>query len=341
MNSDGVGSFLVVRLGSLGDIVHTLPAVASLRDTFPAAKIDWVVEKKWAPFLELVTCIDGVIPLERSAVGYLACIRRLRQMRYSCAVDFQGLYKSAVLAWCSGAPRRVGRDWESAREAGAPRLYTDRVRPSGRHIAEMNVSLAVHAGAEEAPVMDFPLRVPVDQRAQVRATLVARKFGEFVVISPGGGWKSKCWPPERYGLLCAELWQKHGLGAVINVGPGEGQLGHVVARNAGAALTMVVSPKLVELAALLAQAKLVVGGDSGPLHLAAALGARTVALFGPTDPERNGPLPRGVVLRNASAHGAADKRGAYQRGRDYSPEMLSLTVGEVLDATESQLGAAA
>src|ERR1700674_5693894 len=112
-------SFLVVRLGSLGDLVHTVPAVAALRSSFPEAKIDWVIDRKWASFLELVTGIDAVIPLERRLAGHFACIRRLKRARYECSLDFQGLYKSAALAWLSGAPRRVGFGRGAARGPGA------------------------------------------------------------------------------------------------------------------------------------------------------------------------------------------------------------------------------
>jgi heptosyltransferase I len=336
MNEPSAESFLVVRLGSLGDIVHTLPAVAALRETFPGARIDWVVEQKWSPLLALVTCIDGVISLERTASGYLSCIRRLRRARYSCAVDFHGLYKSALLAWGSGAARRIGRDRDSAREPGAARFYTDRVHPSGQHVAEMNLSLAARAGAAQPAEMCFPLRVPQEAVRQVREMLL-RDIGEFIVVSPGGGWKSKCWPADRYGALCAEVWRKHGVGAVINAGPGEEHLAHDLMDAAAPAKPLTLSLPLGPLAALLAQAKVVVAADTGPLHLAAALGTRTVALFGPTDPARNGPLPRGLVLRGASADAPADTRGAYERGDDYSPSMLSLSVAQVCEGAEREL----
>jgi heptosyltransferase I len=332
--------FLIVRLGALGDIVHTIPAAAALRSNFPKAKLDWVVEQKWAPLVEMIEGIDTVIPLRKTAGGYVSCIRRLRKMGYSCAIDFQGLYKSAVLARFSGAGRRVGRDRASARESGAASFYTQRVHPAGRHIAEMNLSLAESAGAAAGP-MRFPLCVPESTIQSVHETLLREGIGEFMVVSPGGGWKSKCWPAERYGALCAELWRRHGLCAVINVGPNEAQLAQEVIRAAGPAKTLAFSPSLKELAALLTQAKLVVGADTGPLHLAAALGARNVALFGPTDPARNGPLPRSLVLRSILAAESADARGAYERGDAYSPEMLALSVEQVLEGAERELAGAA
>src|ERR1700676_1724415 len=217
--------FLIVRLGSLGDLVHTLPAVAALRASFPSAAIDWAVEEKWVPLISLVEGINRIIPLRRTRAGYFACVGRLRAGRYTCAVDFQGLYKSALLAWLSGAARRVGFDRQSAREPGAAWFYTERVAPVGRHVAELNLSLAMRAGAARPPAMQFPLRVPVGE-LQSMAERLAREgiAGDYLVVSPGGGWTSKCWPAQRYGELCGELWRRHRIPVVVNEGPGEAGL---------------------------------------------------------------------------------------------------------------------
>jgi len=312
--------------------VHTLPAVAALRSSFPEARIDWVVERKWSALLDLVVGVNEVIPLDRTFTGFLKCIRRLRSARYACAVDFQGLYKSAVLARLSGASRRVGFDGSVAREPGAAWFYTDRVRPTGRHVAEMNLCLAERAGAAPEAALRFPLRVPEEEIGCMHDRLAAEGVTAHFVVSPGGGWKSKCWPPERYGALCAELWRRYGLRAVVNAGPGENSLAAAVVEAATPAEPVVLRPSLKELAALLAGAKLMVAADTGPLHLAAALGTPVVALFGPTDPERNGPRPGGIVVRNASAEATT-----YKRGDVYSAAMLSLTVDQVVAAAAQQM----
>ena len=241
---------------------------------------------------------------------------------YSCAIDFQGLYKSALLARFSGAARRIGFDGKAARERGAAWFYTDRVIPTGQHVAEMNLSLALRAGAQQPSEMRFPIRVPQNEACRVREKLSREGIVDYIVVNPGGGWRSKCWPAERYGELCAEMWNRHGLRAVVNAGPGEEELAGGVVRAAGLAKPFVVQPALPELAAILAQARLVVAADTGPLHLAAALGTHVVGLFGPTDPARNGPLPRGMAMRNVSSEATT-----YKRGREYSPAMLSLTAG--------------
>src|SRR5665213_1927630 len=162
--------FLVVRLTALGDILHTVPAVAALRAAYPRAKIDWVVERKWAPVLEGSPAIHEVIPFDRHSIwGAVECVQRLRGNLYTCAIDFQGLYKSSLLAALSLAPRRIGFDRAWAREAGAAMFYTDRVHPTGRHVAELNYSLAEQAGASRPPSPEYPLRVPAGGAADTRA----------------------------------------------------------------------------------------------------------------------------------------------------------------------------
>jgi heptosyltransferase-1 len=328
-------SFLVVRLSSLGDIVHTLPAVAALRESFPEARIDWIVDERWSPLVKMVIGVDEVIPLQRSPAGVLACVRRLREARYSCVVDFQGLYRSAVLTRSSGGGRMIGFDRTAAREPGASFFYSERVLPVGRHVAEMNIDLAVRAGAQAAPAAPFPLRVPESETRRLREKLSREGVADYVVVSPGGGWRSKCWTPDRYGALSKELWRRHGLRTMINVSPSQEELAQGVLLAAGEANPLIVSPPLPELAALLAGARLVVGADTGPVHLAAALGTRVVALFGPTDPARNGPLPHGTVLRNATA-----EESTYKRGKNYSDTMLSVSVEQVLEAAEREMSAA-
>jgi lipopolysaccharide heptosyltransferase I len=333
MPQPGEQSFLIVRLGSMGDLIHTVPAVASLRASFPQARIDWVVEQKWAPLIGLVTAISEVIPWRRGVGNFLTGTSTLRQRGYSCAVDFQGLYKSALLARFSGAQRRIGFGPAYSREGGAAWFYTDRVNPTGKHIAELNLRLAEAAGAAKSDALVFPLELP-EYSSTVKGLLEREGIQEFCVVTPGGGWRSKCWPAERYGALCEQIMRKFGVRAIVNAGPAEEELGRAVINSGGAAKPVVLSPSLHELAALLGRAKVVVGADTGPLHLAAALGAPVVALFGPTDPVRNGPIPKGIALRNAG-----EQDTTYNRGDSYSPSMLSLSVEQVMTAVEREWGA--
>jgi heptosyltransferase I len=335
---EGGERYLVVRLTALGDILHTLPAVAALRAAHKNARIDWVVERKWAPVLEGSPAISEVIPFDRASVfGALTCVRQLRQKNYTCAIDFQGLYKSSVLAMLSAAPRRIGFERGWAREDGASLLYTERVAPTGRHVAELNYSLAEKAGATRPARPEYPLRVPAGGAASVRARLADRGIGDYIVVGPGGSWRAKCWPAERYGVFCREFEKRHGLRAVVIHGPGEQPLAEEVSRAAHPAAPIVMATTIEELMGVLAHARCAVAADSGPLHLAAALGTRVVGLYGPTDPARNGPFVPGAVIVSE----ARPEEISYKRRASYSPAMLRITVEQVLDAADSCLKASA
>jgi heptosyltransferase-1 len=202
----------------------------------------------------------------------------------------------------------------------------------------MSMSLAMRTGAQRPGTMEFPIEVPPREVSQLREKLRREDVQNYIVLSPGGGWKSKCWPAERFGSLCAEVWRRHGLRSIINLAPGEKQLAQAVVAHSLPAKPVVYCPELPELVALLSGAMLTVGGDTGPLHLAAALGTKVVALFGATNASRNGPLPRGTVIKNHSAQPPNYQRGNYIRGGSYSPEMLSITTDQVLQAVEQEIG---
>ena len=331
--------FLVVRLTALGDILHTVPAVAALRAAHASAKIDWVVERKWAPVLEGSPAINEVIPFDRRSVwGAFKCVQRLRENRYTCAIDFQGLYKSSILAGLSGAARRIGFDRAWAREAGAAVFYTEPVVPNGRHVAELNYSLAEQAGASRPQAPEYPLRVPAGGAASIRARLHDLGItGEYIVVGPGGSWRAKCWPAERYGEFCRAFEKQNNVRVVVIHGPGEKSLAEEVARAATPARSTVIATTIEELMGLLAHARCVVAADSGPLHLAAALGTPVVGLFGPTDPARNGPfVPRALIV-----HKARPDEISYKRRSEYSAAMLRITVEDVMAATDALLKAPA
>ena len=334
--NEGGERYLVVRLTALGDILHTLPAVAALRSAHKNARIDWVVERKWAPVLEGSPAISEVIPFDRASIfGGIACVRRLRQANYTCAIDFQGLYKSSVLAMLSETPRRVGFERAWAREPGAALLYTERVIPSGRHVTELNYSLAEKAGAARPVKPEYPLRVPAGGAASVRARLTERGIADYIVVGPGGSWRAKCWPTDRYGEFCREFEKLHGLRAIVIHGPGEESLAAEVCRAASPAAPIAMKTTIEELMGLLAHARCVVAADSGPLHLAAALGTPVVGLYGPTDPLRNGPfVPCAVIVSKARP-----EEISYKRRTNVSPAMLRITVAQVLEAAESCLKA--
>jgi heptosyltransferase-1 len=335
--------FLVVRLGSLGDILHTFPAVAALRQFFPAAEIIWLTHPRWKFLVGTSGLTSDVWTVETRALSSLReVIRRLRQSSFSAAIDYQGLWKSAMLPFFGAVPKRIGFSSATVREFGVPLLYTERVKTTKAHIAEQNGDLSLRAGAQRgtAPVS---LKIPAEDQAAVCARLRAQGLDRYIVLSPGGGWRSKCWPAERFGALCSKLRESLSLRAIVNAGPGDDDLAAAVVRTSGDAAPFVHHGSLGELMALLRGAACVVAGDTGPLHLAAAIGTPLVALFGPTDPARNGPYQVGnphaseyknIVLRVPGV------RTTHARDEQPHPSMLGITLDQVFEAVRRCIGAA-
>ena len=325
--------FLLVRLSSLGDVIHALPAASALRDAFPEARIDWVIDARWQRLLEGNPDLNEVIVYDRKQAGSLSSsIRKLRAARYTCAIDFQGLYKSALLALASGAPRRIGFQSSYAREGLVATFYTDRVNPRGPHKVDHNRTLVECAGAQLRPPR-FPLAIRLEDDAIVTRELANHSITDFYVLNPGGGWLSKCWPAERYGELHRKLAERHGWRGVVTVGPGEENLARDLIRAAGYTPPLAIPLALGPLMALLRRAKLMISADTGPLHLASALGTPVVGLFGPTEPARNGPFSLGDISVRNPRHSIT----TYARGASYSPAMLSIIVDQVVDAVERRM----
>ena len=213
--------FLVVRLGSLGDIVHTFPAVAALRESFPKAEIVWLTHPRWQELVESSELISETWEIEtRSFAALRDILARIRKKKFTAAIDYQGLWKSAALPFLGRVPRRIGFSSHSVREFGVPVLYTERVRSTKTHIADQNGELSLRAGARNRVAL-LSLNVPSKFNDAVRAVLEQNQIDTYVVLSPGGGWSSKCWPAERYGELCRDISLHLGLRCVIKYGPGE------------------------------------------------------------------------------------------------------------------------
>jgi len=327
--------FLAVRLGSLGDIVHTFPAVAALRESFPNQQITWLTHPRWEPLIRSAGLASQIWATEtRSLASIRAIMQRIRSAGFTTAIDYQGLWKSAALPLFAGVKRRIGFSSETIREYGVPILYTDRVRCVTTHIADQNGELSLRAGARRG-VADFTLKVQQAADESVRAQLREQSLDSYVVLSPGGGWRSKCWPAERFGLLCERIFRVLGLRCVVNCGPGEEDLAAALSAAAGGSRPYVYDGDLDQLMALLKNARCIVGGDTGPLHLAIALGTPAVALFGPTDPARNGPYRSDAIILRAA--GAVRD---HSRRKEADPSMLAIDVDSVFEAVCRCLGAA-
>jgi len=326
--------FAVVRLGSLGDIVHTFPAVATLRESFPSAEIVWLTHPRWVNLIASSGLASDIWPVDSRDLGSVRIVvGRLRSRSWDAAIDYQGLWKAAFLPFFGGLPRRIGFSSRTVREYGVPILYTDRVDAKAEHIAEQNGELSVRAGARRG-TGEFSLRVNENDARQVKADLQKHGITRYVLLSPGGGWRSKCWPADRFGSLCERIAREMGLPCVVNYGPGEQQLADAVLASRVPGNSIAYDGELGPLMALLRNAECVVGGDTGPLHLAVALRTPVVALFGPTDPRRNGPFPPGdPVLRSANA------ATTYSRSNETAPSLLALSVEAVFQAVKTRLGA--
>ncbi len=328
--------FLVVRLGSLGDIVHTFPAVAGLRDSFPLAELIWLTHPRWVNLVASSGLASEIWPVDsRDLASVRQTIAKIRAQNWNASIDYQGLWKSALLPFLAGVPKRVGFSSASIREFGVPILYTDRVHPHSAHIADQNGELSLLAGAKNAVGL-VELRVDESDRLRVKSVLHAAGIDRYVVLSPGGGWRSKCWPAQRFGELCQKIRKELNVPCVINYGPGEESLAAAVKSSSGNSDPFLYDGELGPLMALLQGAQCIVGGDTGPLHLAIALGTKAVAIFGPTNPARNGPYrPQPFVLRDPAA------ATTHKRETKTNPSLLKISVAQVFDAVKLHLGASA
>jgi heptosyltransferase I len=296
---------LIIRLSSLGDILHTLPAFADLQAAYPEARFDWLVAKKCAFLLSAVPGIqtlhvldtNGLLQLPPSTSAWhsiIDLVRKLRAAHYDYAIDFQGLLKTAFLGAASRSTTRLGFSRELVRERPAHWLYHKTLaRPQTQaHVIALNRMLAELAGARPAPSRS-EFHIPEADQDSVDSLLREKHLDRFIVINPGGGWPTKRWAPERYGALAKRIRAELGLRAVVTTGPGEEMLYHTIAHNCEDAAPLHVPVTFLQLLPLLRKALLVIGGDTGPFHLACALGVPVVGIFGPTSPVRNGPWREG------------------------------------------------
>jgi heptosyltransferase I len=329
-------NILIVRLGALGDIVHAIPAAAALRAALPEARIDWLVESKHRAILDLVTAIDQVVPLEgRSFRAWADVVRRARQARYDVAFDFQGLMKSAVLARASGAARVAGFSIWHLREKTARPFYSDTDDSPDEedgHVIAKNLHLLHVVGIDTSRV-EFPIAdVGSGALDELRREIGT---GAFALVNPGAAWPNKRWPPSRFGEVAAFLRDVRGLTPVVLWGPGEQAVAQAVVAASNGAARPAPPTEVPDLVALARQASLIVSGDTGPLHVAAAVGTPAVALFGPTSPRRNGPWAAGDV----SVSRFDGCRCHYERTCHRAAWCLeSIGVAEVTAAIQQQLG---
>lgn len=294
---------LIVKLGSIGDIVHTLPALAAIRRGLPEAEISWAVEEETAEILRRNRMIDNLIEVDtrRLRGGKIIedilldvgrQVRDLRKFKFDVAIDFQGLWKSAMVAKLSGAKRRWGFASDGLREPSSRLLLTDTVEtPERLHVVRKNLALAAGALGIDVPDdnFEFPIETTEEHRAEA-AAIASQAGSKFAILNPGGGWVTKLWHAEKFGELADVLWEKKGIASVVTTGPNEGPLAEKVAANSRSGHAILSQPGLKGFFELAKLATIYIGGDTGPTHIAMAAGAPVVGLFGPTEWWRNGSI---------------------------------------------------
>ena len=289
-----MNSFLIVRLGSLGDVVHGIPVVAALRQEFPTSRIDWMVDPRYVELLNLVVGLDRRIGVDPRAVKrgrarqrFRETLRELRQTRYDAAIDLQGLLKSAMLARSIRARRTIGFPRKHLREPLARLFYTDAPDPGdATHVIYKNLSLLAPLQVTDRRVR-FPLEIP---RTATSQQIINRFEGhDYTLINPGAAWPNKRWPPARFGAVAALIAREFGWRSLVLWGPGEQELAHEVVATSGGAAEISPPTTITDLFGVARTARLMISGDTGPLHIAGAVNTPIVALYGPTRPERNGP----------------------------------------------------
>lgn len=335
---------LIVKLSAIGDVVHAIPAMAALRREMPETRISWVVERSAAPILRYTRGIDRLIEIDtrswrknllrRSAhnelIGRLGV---LRSEQIDVAIDMQGLLKSGLVARASGAPRRIGFQTEVLREPASRIFLSDQapIDEFGPHIIEKNLSLVRHLGIEAKGSYEFPIDIPDDALERLRERL---PDAPYAILNPGGGWATKLWPAERFGELAERIFEQHGLESLVTYGPGEERLAVAVADASPHKRAIPFACNLIEFIEVARRAQLFVGGDTGPMHIAAAVNTPIVGLFGPTDPLRNGPFdPRDRAVGRADLDCRTE---CYRRSCDHW-ECMFIPVDTVQRAVDARL----
>ncbi|HEU4634691.1 MAG TPA: lipopolysaccharide heptosyltransferase I [Edaphobacter sp.] len=338
---------LIVRIGAMGDVIHALPAAAALRHARPESTIGWVIEPRWSPLLRAICrstakpVVDQIFlaetrrwkqkPFSVETLGDITGLRRrLRENPFDVCVDMQGSIRSAVIGRMAGAGEFCGP--AEPREAPAGWLYQRKIRVHEKHVVEQGCELLSEGLGLRLPPAEFDL--PVDSTAERICDAALSGFAisndRYALICPTAGWGAKQWPAERFGAVAREL-SRRGIPSVINAaGPSDHVAEKVVEFSQGCATSIAGDiPQLIELTR---RSSVVIAGDTGPLHLAAAMRRPVVALFGPTDPARNGPYGTAArVLR----HGA-DRRD-HRRLAEPEAGLLEITVDEVVRAAEEIL----
>jgi lipopolysaccharide heptosyltransferase I len=327
--------FAIMRLSAIGDTIHTLPVAHALRARYPRSHITWVTQAGPASLLEGVSAIDDLVVVPKDWLKSWKAIREVRRLlrsaRLDVCIDAQSLTKSSALGWLAGAPIRIGFAKPQGRELS--RLFNNLlVTPTAEHVVDRYIELLGPLGVSR-PEISFDM--PICSTSRERRTQFLRACGcstRFAAINTGAGWDSKRWPTERFAAVARYLDQRHGMyNIVFWAGEREQQLASEIMSLAGGRTALAPATSLPDLREFLRAATIFVGSDTGPMHLAVAVGTPTVSIFGPTDPRRNGPYGKGHVALHRPSSTTKNYRS------DDNRAMLAITADEVLDACDMLL----
>jgi heptosyltransferase I len=353
-----MAKILIVRLGAMGDILHALPAATGIRAALPDATIGWLVEDRWSELLTaqgrkaspnsvspkkpIVNNIHTVDTRRWRKQFYrpaatteiLGALKRVRKIDYDVAIDFQGAIKSGLFARIGGAETIAG--FESPRESGARMFYRKKFPRGGEHVIEQNHALAAQAlqlilGTQELPLTAPSLPADPTAEAWAEAEIARMGIASFAIVNPGAGWGAKQWPPQRFGEVAKAL-AVHNIKTLVNASADETALAQsVIDASGGNAFALRCT--IGQLIAITRHAKLFIGGDTGPLHVAAALQVPVVGLYGPTDPGRTGPYgTQAITLRHP------ESETTFSHHRETEAGLLKITSEEVIAAARQLLG---
>ncbi len=292
---------LIVKLSSIGDVVHTLPALAAIRRALPDAEIAWAVERGAAEILRGNKLINNLIEIDTRSLrkGKIfreklsdasKQLRDLRRFKFDAVLDFQGLLKSATVAKIARAKHIYGFSKANLRESASRFLLTDtvEVQPDS-HIIVKNLTLAKEVLKIYVPENDFEFPIFTDENHCTEAAEIAEIAGEkFAILNPAGGWTTKLWQAENFGALADRLWEENRLTSVVTTAPNEIELAQKVLQNSKSGKVLLAQPSLKGFFELAKKAEIYIGGDTAPTHLAVAANAPIVGIFGPTEWRRNG-----------------------------------------------------
>ena len=338
---------LMVRLSSIGDLVHTLPVLSALRRRFPDATIDWLVETRHRdvllsnPYVNELVEVDTFrwrkrlfSPATWSEIA--AAVSEIRKRDYDVVLDLQGTIKSSVAARLAKSARHIGFATSALKEKAAGLFYSERVGldASPPHVIDRHLRLlsALDIASVER---DFPIVVPDEMDEAAAAKLEALGLSDYVILNSGAAWVTKRWDPEKFGTLAAAIAEEWNLPSLVLWGPGEEDIARRIVETSSASATLAPPTGIRDVIPYIRRARLFVSGDTGPMHLASACGVPVLGIFGPTDPAQNGPFGSGdeVVRKNVPC-GPCYKHRCPGYG---TVCMTSIEVSDVLEAVRRRL----